>query len=64
MDFPHKKSRSSIEINPKQRIIIFDEFAEGRFWGYELIFNKRYLITMTPEDVEDRLTQKLAVRLI
>ena len=64
MEFPYKKNQSSIEPNPKQRIITFDEVTEGRFWGYELVLNKKYLITMLPEHVEDMLAQGRAVRLI
>ena len=64
MEFPYKKSQSSIEPNPKQGIVIFDEVAEGRFWGYELVLGKKHLITMLPEHVEDMLAQGRAVRLI
>lgn len=64
MEFPYKKSRSSIEPNPKQRIITFDEVTEGRFWGCELVLNKRYPITMPTEQVEDMLSQGRAIRLI
>ena len=64
MEFPYKKSRSTIEPNPKQRIITFDELTEGRFWGYELVLGKKHLITMLPEHVNDMLAQGRAVRLI
>ena len=63
MEFPYKKSHS-FEPNPKQRIITFDEVTEGRFWGYELVLNKKHLITMLPEHVKDMLVQGRAVRLI
>ena len=63
MEFLYKKSHA-LEPNPKQRIITFDEVAEGRFWGYELVFGKKHLITMLPEHVNDMLAQGRAVRLI
>lgn len=64
MEFPYKKRRSSIEPNPKLRIVTFDEVAEGRFWGCELVLNKRYPITMLPEYVEEMLAQRRAIRLL
>ena len=64
MEFPYKKSQSSIEPNPKQRIVVFDEVAEGRFWGYELALDKWCMITMLPEHVNDMLAQERAIRLL
>ena len=64
MEFPYKKSRSSIEPNPKQRIITLNELTEGRFWGYELVLNKQHLITVSTEKVKDMLVQGRGVRLI